>query len=68
MTEWEPFNGAYLKRTYDVLLPDGEIVPWCWPLAGYIIESYPSDHKGRSWGVDDNIKVRFSHPRYPADI
>lgn len=62
---WEAFTGEYQKRTYDVLLPDGEVVRWCWPNAGYMNEAYPSNHKGRRWGIEDGIKVRYSDPKYP---
>lgn len=63
--EWQPFDGHYIKRTYDALLPSGEVVRWCWPNAGCMVETYPSGHAGRIWTAKDGIKVRFSDPRYP---
>lgn len=45
--DWKPFDGEYDKKGYDVLLPDGTEVLWCWPNAGFM---NATDGSGRMWG------------------
>lgn len=63
--EWEPFTKDfdYWKKFYDVMLPDGTIVEQCWPNAG---KMNAINGDGRTWGHEDNIKVRLSK-KHPMD-
>jgi hypothetical protein len=54
---FRPWTGLYQKIEYDVMLPDGTIVPNCWPNAGFM---NAVDGTNRKWSVTSNIKIRRS--------
>jgi hypothetical protein len=55
--EFIEFNSEfdYEKDFYEVLLPDGTIVPQCWPNDG---KMNATDCSGRSWDWNSGVKVR----------
>ena len=66
-SEFVRWDGDYEKEFYDVLLPSGEIVKWCYPNAGKMIDVHnkPGTEQ-REWTPEDNIKVKLS-PNHPLD-
>lgn len=60
MNEWQPFEGDYDKQHYDALLPDGTIVPYCWPNAGVLCAT---DGSGNTWSKGKcQYRVSALHP------
>ena len=60
-------DGDYVKRHYDVLTEEGEIVKHCWPNAGFFNEVYTGggdeNFQDRKWKVTE-IKARRSTDDY----
>lgn len=57
--EWTTFtiDFDYDKTFYDVLLPNGDVIPNCWPNAGKM-NAFCTN--GKVYSHTDNIKVRIS--------
>ena len=54
--EWLPWTGNhYIKSFYDVMLPDGSVIKYCWPNAGKM--NAPG---GRKFTEYDDIRVVLS--------
>lgn len=65
--EWEPYQGEYWKREYDIKLKDGTIVENCYPNAGKF-NSISEQHDQQQFEEDQVIEIRFSDkPRYMLD-
>lgn len=62
--EWEPYQGEYWKREYDIKLKDGTIVENCYPNAGKF-NSISEQHDQQQFEEDQVSEIRFSDkPRY----
>lgn len=60
--DWATWSGDYDKEWYDVRLPDGTVIPHCWPNAGVMMAM---DASGRSFRPG-TVEARYS-PTHPAD-
>jgi len=62
--EWEPYQGEYWKREYDIKLKDGTIVENCYPNARKF-NSISEQHDQQQFEEDQVLEIRFSDkPRY----
>lgn len=59
--DFVPFDGDYVKKFYDVLLNDGNIVIHCWPNAGKFAAT---DGSGRFFEPEDikGVRLSLTHP------
>lgn len=56
MSTWHKFTGRYIKKIYQVRMPDGYAI-LAWPNAG---KMFAMDGSGKQYTVEDNIEVRIA--------
>jgi len=68
LLEFKDWDGDYEKEFYDVMLPSGELVQWCWPNTGKMVDIHldPGADIQREWTPESGIKVKLS-PDHPLD-